>query len=278
MVEPLFPPDFLARVATLRVRAQRRGGERGGGHLGDPSAAAGFELADTRGYTAGDDLRTVDWAALARLDEAVVRRTRDATPAELAVVVDRTPSMGFGEPTKDVAARRVAGAVGAVAIASGARARLVGEGPSTASSTTWLTRLERAKPTASVVAAAGRAVDGRRGTRRWLLLSDLYESKPLAEVVERARARGDAVCVALVRSIADVEPPDESAELVDAETGERRPWSAADRAEFARRRERFESAWRERCARTGAAWVELRAESPWEVSARAVLAAQGSAA
>jgi uncharacterized protein (DUF58 family) len=252
--KPLFEPDFLSRVAALAPGSWRRGREAGSEAGGAARGVAGFELADFRAYAPGDDPRTIDWQVLARLDEPFVRTFRDAAPPEVVFVLDRSPSMRFGTPTKDEAARRLAGAMGALAIGSGGRARIGGE--------------RRAATRPQAVAAERR----RRARREWVVLSDLYDARDLAALIEPLRARGDPLTVVEIRSSED-DPPS-GAELVDAETGERRILSGQDLQELARRREQFDAAWRERCARLRAPLARVRAEQPWEQALAAVLAAR----
>jgi len=57
---------------------------------------SGLDFEELRPYAAGDDLRNVDWRALARSGRAFVKRYREERQAVLHVVLDRRPSMRFG--------------------------------------------------------------------------------------------------------------------------------------------------------------------------------------
>lgn len=88
-------PAFLSRLDRLRINV------RGGTTLhpgGNPVAAAtqdsGLEFAKHRPYVAGDDLRHIDWAALARSDTKLVRTFRAEREAPLHILVDQSASMG----------------------------------------------------------------------------------------------------------------------------------------------------------------------------------------
>lgn len=76
-----------------------------------------IEFADFRDYVEGDDLRHLDWNALARLDATVVKTYQDEEDLAVHVLLDVSKSMGFGEPSKFEAARRLACAVGYVGLA-----------------------------------------------------------------------------------------------------------------------------------------------------------------
>jgi hypothetical protein len=77
----------------------------------------GIEFADYRQYSPGDDLRRVDWNAYARLGTLQVRQAQAEHDTVLYLLVDSSPSMDFGRPTKFLSARRLAAALGYVALA-----------------------------------------------------------------------------------------------------------------------------------------------------------------
>lgn len=78
-----------------------------------------IEFADFREYSEGDDLRHLDWNVLARLDTPVMRTYQDEEDLAVHLLLDRSPSMEFGEPTKAVQAGRLACAIGYVALGGG---------------------------------------------------------------------------------------------------------------------------------------------------------------
>ncbi len=81
----------LAERFALSSRARPRGGAAGeslGRELG-----SSLEFADRRDYVAGDDLRTLDWAAYARTDSLMVRLTTEQVAPEVHVALDLSRSM-----------------------------------------------------------------------------------------------------------------------------------------------------------------------------------------
>jgi uncharacterized protein (DUF58 family) len=87
---PLIPRGRLIGLSFGTMRSLRRG--------------TGSDVAGSRAYRPGDDVRTIDWAASARLsaarhsDEFVVReRYADEAPRVL-IVCDRRPEMSFFSP------------------------------------------------------------------------------------------------------------------------------------------------------------------------------------
>lgn len=91
-----------------------------GGLMGEHPAnrrTIGIEFADFRPYSAGDDLRRVDWNAYARLGTLNVRQAQAEHETTLYLLLDASPSMGFGSPSKFMTARRLAASLGYIALA-----------------------------------------------------------------------------------------------------------------------------------------------------------------
>ena len=59
----------------------------------------GLDLADLREYEPGDDVRHIDWSVTARLDTPYVRTFLEDRELTAWLLLDRSPSMGFG-PTE----------------------------------------------------------------------------------------------------------------------------------------------------------------------------------
>jgi hypothetical protein len=94
-----FEPDFLRQLdglvlGTRHARTFRAGRRAIGRVLG-----AGIEAENFREYTEGDDLRFLDWNALARLDNLTIRTYRADRQVELTILIDTSASMGI--PTDD---------------------------------------------------------------------------------------------------------------------------------------------------------------------------------
>ena len=118
----LLDAEFIARLDSLELltRNATRGrlpGERRSSRIG-----RGGEFADHRRYVPGDDLRFVDWNIFARLDQLFGKLLLAEEDLTVHVVLDVSASMATGRPSKNLAARRLAAALGCVAL--GNRARL----------------------------------------------------------------------------------------------------------------------------------------------------------
>src|SRR2546425_12035100 len=76
------------------------------------------EFADYREYMLGDDLRYVDWNTAARLEKLFVKLFIEEEDLYLALLIDTSKSMDFGEPKKLHFAARVAASLGYIGLAN----------------------------------------------------------------------------------------------------------------------------------------------------------------
>lgn len=93
----------------------------------------GLTFAELRPYEPGDEVRWIDWNATARLGRPYVRRHVEERALTLQLVVDLSPSMRFGEPTRTKVERACEAALllASAALGRGDRVGLttVGGGP-----------------------------------------------------------------------------------------------------------------------------------------------------
>jgi uncharacterized protein (DUF58 family) len=114
-----FPPGFLASLERLRMVALKAigGGLREGHRLGAYKGGQ-LEFHGHRNYVAGDELRYVDWNSFARLDKPYVKEFAREEAGVLHLMLDATPSMALGSPSKWTFARRLAALFSHVALSS----------------------------------------------------------------------------------------------------------------------------------------------------------------
>ena len=103
----------LAKLDGLKVRARAVvEGVLSGLHK-SPHQGQSVEFAQHKEYAPGDELRHLDWKALARFDKYYIKRYEHETNLRAALVVDASGSMGYGSGalTKIDVARTLAGAL-----------------------------------------------------------------------------------------------------------------------------------------------------------------------
>ncbi len=107
---PVFGFDgaFLQRLERVTLANRRPLPGLNAGPRRSPRYGSSVEFADFRDYSDGDDFRRIDWNAYARLDRLFLRLYRAEEMATITILLDHSASMRFGEPTKALAAARLA--------------------------------------------------------------------------------------------------------------------------------------------------------------------------
>lgn len=120
----LLEPDFLRRLARLRLAVRRRFAGVASGARRSRKKGSSAEFAEHRAYYPGDDVRRIDWNAYARLEELVLRLFVAEEDLSLYLLVDGSASMGIGAAGGDRkidTARRIAAGLGYVGLSGSER-------------------------------------------------------------------------------------------------------------------------------------------------------------
>jgi uncharacterized protein (DUF58 family) len=275
------PARAAAACARLRLRVGRGMGDRLGEHRvpGRPQSS-GIEVDAFRAYAPGDDLRHLDWSAVARLDTLVVRRFTAERELRVHLLVDASASMAV--PARDRkldAAREIAMALSWMALATGDTVTL-GAFTAAASPTALLLRHRTSAPRVAawldgIVAAGGLdlgaalAAYARANPRPAVVfvLSDLMaEPATLEPGVAALRAAGHAVVLLHVIGPAELDPSREVTHgvLEDVESGATHPiaLTAGLRARYDALLAAHLGALEAMAARAGAAYVRFTSDEP----------------
>lgn len=120
----LLPPELLARLERLELVSRKVFRGRLKGERKSRRKGQSVEFADFRAYVPGDDLRFVDWNLYARLDRLFLKLFLEEEDLHVYFLVDASPSMDFGEPTKFYFAKQIASALAFVGMCRGDRVKI----------------------------------------------------------------------------------------------------------------------------------------------------------
>ncbi len=253
----------LARFRVLRDTPTVRGtaGER---LANTPGSSTDFH--DFRAYVPGDDPRHVDWAALGRSDELVVRLYRAELDPGIDVVVDGSASMDLADGRKGALCRELATYLHASVREQGGKASVIEVGDELHS-----------MPQAPELRLAGRsprlfadpsAAPARTGLgRQVVLISDFQVHLPAHDLMRRLAARASSLWVVRLRGPWEADPPLGSRwTLVDAETGAEHAVHVNDkvRARYLQRTAAIREALLSSTAGLGARFIDLVADESLE--------------
>jgi uncharacterized protein (DUF58 family) len=211
----------------------------------------GTDFRDVREYETGDDVRHIDWNVTARMDEMYVREYTEDRELTAWLLLDRSPSMGFGpvSRTKERVLCEVAGTIAQLFVRGGNR---VGAIVYDNNSTRTLPPRQGRNQVLALIDELLRPVSGKAGKvtdlrklldvaprmmrRRSLvvLVSDFISEPGWERSLLRLTERHEVVAVRLVDP-REFELPDAGLLVVeDAETGEQLFVDSSD-PEFRRR-------------------------------------------
>ena len=269
----ILEPELLSRLERLQLGTRRRLAGAFSGEHRSPRHGSSLDFADFREYHPGDDFRRIDYTALARLDQLLVRLYEAEDDLALRLLIDTSSSMA-GPKLRQAA--RVAAALGFVALVRRdivtvhtfplhrPAPRFTGRHAAT-SLFALLDGLDADGDTR--FAAAVTDLLGRPGPRGLtVVLSDLLTPE-WSDGLTRLPGRGGDVTVVHVLERSELTPDlTGDLDLVDAETGEVVAVSLAP--EQLRDYERIAHAWADdvaaRARSSGAAYVRAFADDDLE--------------
>ncbi len=207
--------------------------------------SSGLEIADFRAYSQGDDFRFIDQYALARLDQLVVRLFHDRKSLPLTIFLDTSASMNFGQPNKFRMARDLALVFSLAALRHGGRLA-VAQNAGSASDDIAMRKFDRPQAAAGLIqwlrhTSANARQSSESSIRRimatipshglLLVISDFLPPADMANIVPLSATIHRRMAVLQVLSPQELYPIDAPAsELIDSETGRRRPVAAGPEA------------------------------------------------
>jgi uncharacterized protein (DUF58 family) len=117
--------ERLELVTRKIYRGQMKGERR------SPRKGQSVEFADFRNYVPGDDIRFIDWNTYARLEKLFLKLFLEEEDLHFYALLDASPSMDFGTPTKFEFARQLAAALGFIGLVRSDRVRIetLGQSP-----------------------------------------------------------------------------------------------------------------------------------------------------
>ena len=121
----LLDQAFLQKLEVLSLAMRRPvHGQLKGAHR-SRRVGSGMVFTDFRPYSAGDDVRHIDWGIYLRMDRLILKLFEEEADLPVYLLVDASRSMDFGTPGKLDYARKLAAALCYVALLSHDRVNLV---------------------------------------------------------------------------------------------------------------------------------------------------------
>jgi uncharacterized protein (DUF58 family) len=229
--EELLSPKLMAQLERLELVSRKIFRGRMKGERRSPRKGHSVEFADFRGYVPGDDLRFIDWNTYARLDRLFLKIFFEEEDLHFYALIDASPSMSFGTPSKLQYARQLAAALGFIGLVRSDRVRIetLGQQPPSRPGpifrgrhSVWrmLSHLEAIEPneTADLAQGVKNFCVRNPGKGIVVLISDLMHKQGYAAALKYLLSRQMDVYVIQVLSAEELDPAiSGDLKLVDSE-------------------------------------------------------------
>jgi uncharacterized protein (DUF58 family) len=126
----LLSPQLLAQLERLELVSRKIFRGRMKGERKSKRKGQSVEFADFRQYVPGDDLRFIDWNLFARMERLYLKLFLEEEDLHFYTLIDASPSMDFGEPTKLQFAKQLAASLGFIGLCRADRVRIESLGTS----------------------------------------------------------------------------------------------------------------------------------------------------
>ena len=228
------PPELFERVRAIEIKARRLVNDLFLGEYAAVFRGRGLEFDELRPYVPGDDVRSLDWNAMARTGHALVRRYREDRDLTVVFAVDVSASQGAGaqKQTKADLAAEICAVLSLAAIRNKDRVGLLlfASAPERyvppSSGATHVLRVVRevlwARPK-SRGTDIGRALEYLTGVQRRratvFLVSD-FLAEGYGPQLRAAARRHDIIAIRVREAIDEALPAAGLIRIMDAETGQ----------------------------------------------------------
>lgn len=283
-----FAPTDAARVSKLQLTARQVVEGIITGQHKSPHKGFSVEFSEHRKYTAGDEIRHLDWRAYARSDRYYIKLYEQETNLRATLVLDNSNSMTFGD--KIDYARHLCACLAYLLSIQQDLAGLVAVDESVkvelppGSSPAHLDRLFMALETTKV----GKETDlpnqlhalAERLPRRSLviLISDLWvDPAELVRALQHLRYRKHQAMVLHLLDRAEIDLPyEKQVTLEDLETGEKLQITAADlREPYQQQVQEYLSEIRRACTSGDSEYLTIFTDQPYEKALVQLLSRRG---
>lgn len=228
----LFDSSFLKKLDRLALINRRRLAGHGKGERRSTRKGTSLEFIDYRRYSAGDDPRQVDWNLYGRSGNLFVKLFEDEEVLTAHLLLDVSRSMDWGQPNKLAYGRRLAGALGYIAlsgldrvvaatVSNGERPQSFGPAWGRRQIRAFFAFLADAKPggQTDLGTALGRYVEMQPRPGLAILISDLLSPSAEPGIKRLLAHHYEVVVLHLVAPQEETPPAGEGLRLIDRETG-----------------------------------------------------------
>lgn len=277
--------ETLKKIQTLSLQVSVPLSGQASGNRKSRSKGSSVEFSDFREYVPGDDFRRIDWNAYGRFNKLFVKLFMEEREAPVQIFLDSSLSMNYGEPDKNLAARRLAAALSYISLAAYDRVHILPwndrvQGPFGPFRTqaafmevvNLLEGLENAGK--SCFTEALRKMEWKAGRGISVVITDGLMEEGLDEGLKYLKYRRQEVFLCHILSRQELSPELSGAlELIDSETGHKMEVTVSGSlmAAYENNLKHFLSGIREQCKKWGVHYALLPSDMPVDRMVKSVI-------
>lgn len=272
-------PQFLNKLDQLRIQCQKPFRGRFRGDRRSLNRGTGVEFADYRLYQHGDDLRYLDWNVYARLEKLFIKLFQADEELPVSILIDKSQSMHFGEPTKLQYAKQLAAALGYISLANSDRVALytLSDRLSTVFPSTYgksqFARIQavlttiNADGTTNLTECLKHLATHQPHAGVVIILSDFLDTAGYTVGINSLLGRGFALTLIHIQCLEEIDPPPTGEwRLEDAETGETKEITINEETitHYKNRQKEFCENLQSYCTKQGVGYIRIRTDFDFE--------------
>lgn len=104
--------DLIKKIKKMHIRSGRMVNTLMAGQYKSVFRGSGIEFEEVREYTAGDEVKSIDWKVSARMGRPYIKRYREERERRVMLLVDMSASGNFG--TRDAVKREISTEIAAI--------------------------------------------------------------------------------------------------------------------------------------------------------------------
>lgn len=108
----MLSPELIKKIKKVHIRSGRMVNTLMAGQYKSVFRGSGIEFEEVREYTAGDEVKSIDWKVSARMGRPYIKRYREERERLVMLIVDMSASGNFG--TRDAVKREISAEIAAI--------------------------------------------------------------------------------------------------------------------------------------------------------------------
>jgi|GEM_PF-3207953 len=267
-MKEIFDEEFLKDLERLKLAVKGRLSDSISGEHNSKAKSSGLEFTDLRNYSPGDDFRCINWKIFARTESLWTQEFEKKIALTVNLIIDASPSMGFGSPQKITFGKKIAAALAYISLVYMNKTRVFDtsripppyyEAMSVNSASHLFEVISQINEGKTIAfSEVLEKLEKPRGKNLFIIISDLWDCDKLKINLKNLAARGNLLTLINILSPQEILPPFvDKVQLQDSENGRRLNRFVGEKEieKYKTLLKEYQEDWRQFCFDTGINYV-----------------------